>query len=196
MKLDLVLSGLGGQGALTLATVLVRAAIREGYDAHFLAQSGLSQLGSSVIAHVRIGLPAGPSPKIRAGHADFALGLERLEALSVLRFLAPDAAALISRVAVRPYGARFCKGAYPEPEDVEAAFAPRKVVWIPAEELAARHGPPVLASAVMLGAFAALNQAIDRDHLVLSLREALPRLAEVEAEAFFSGYNYVAGSDA
>jgi indolepyruvate ferredoxin oxidoreductase beta subunit len=196
MKLDVVLAGLGGQGALTMATVLVRAAIREGYDAHFLAQSGLAQLGSTVIAHVRIGLPAGPSPKIPRGQADVAVALERLEALSLLRYLAPTAQVLVSREAVRPYGARFLRELYPEPEEVETAFAPRRVLWVPAQGLARRDGSPVLVSSVMLGAFAASNPVIDRDNLVLCLREVLPHLGDVEVEAFFSGYNHVAGSDA
>jgi indolepyruvate ferredoxin oxidoreductase, beta subunit len=195
MRCDIVLAGLGGQGALTMAGVLVRAAVREGYDAHMLAQSGIAQLGSPILAHVRIGVPAGPSPKIPKGRASFALALERREASSLVPYLAPDAQALLSREAIRPYAARFRKGMYPEEAEIESAFAPCRTRWVPAEELARRHGPPVLVSSVMLGAFAGANQVIDRDNLVICLREAHPEMADLEAEAFFAGYTYITGTE-
>ena len=195
MILDLVASGLGGQGTLTLAKVLVKAAVREGYDAHFLAQSGLAQLGSPLLAHVRIGLPAGVSPKIPKGRAAIGLALERMEALRLLPYLAPNARALVSREAVRPYEARFHSGRYPEERDVEEAFAGRFLLWVPAEELARRHGPPVLVSAVMLGALAGVSPVVDRDNLIICLREEVPQLADLEAEAFSEGFRWVTGRD-
>ena len=195
MTLDVVLSGLGGQGILTLAAVLVKAAVREGYDARFLAQSGLAQLGSPVLAHVRIGLPANPSPKIPKGCASLGVALERLEALRLLPYLAPGSRALIAKAAVRPYEARFRPDRYPSVDDVEAAFAGMGVLWIPGDDLARRHGPPVLASAVMLGVIAGVTQVVDRDNLVICLREEIPHLADLEVEAFFEGYRFVTGRD-
>lgn len=196
MKLDIVVSGVGGQGAVTLATVLAKAAVREGYDARFLAQSGLAQLGSPVFVHVRIGLPAGPSPKIPLGRAMLAVGLERLEALRLAPYLAPGAEALLSLEAVLPYHARFRDGAYPEPAAVEEAFSGAKVRWLPAGELARRHGPALRPSAVLLGAIAGLTQVVDRDNLVVCLREEEPKYGDAEVEAFFEGYRYVTGEDA
>ncbi|MHB8765998.1 MAG: 2-oxoacid:acceptor oxidoreductase family protein [Deferrisomatales bacterium] len=197
MRLDVAAAGVGGQGLVTLVSVLVQAAVSEGYDAHSLVQSGLAQLGSPVLAHVRIGTPAaGPSPKIRRGGADLAVGLERLEALKLAPFLRPGATALLSAEAVRPYEARFRRGVYPSPQDVEAAFAGARVVWVPAAELARRHGPPGLVSAVMLGALSGLNPAVERDLLVRGLRNARPDTAETQAEAFFEGYQFVTGREA
>ncbi len=197
MQLDVVVSGVGGQGVVTLAKVLATAALREGYDARFLAQSGLAQLGSPVLAHVRIGTPtAGPSPKIPRGRAHLAVGLERLEAVRLAPLLRPDGVAVLSDEPVRPYGARFRPDAYPDRAQVEQAFGGRRIRWVPAHELARRHGPPALVSAVMLGALSGANPVVERDLLVACLREARPGLADAEAEAFFEGYQAITGLDA
>lgn len=195
MKLDLVAAGVGGQGVVTFASILVRAAIREGYDAHLLAQSGLSQLGSPVCVHARVGTPAGPSPKVPRGGADLVVGLERLEAFRLSTYLAPGGTALLSDEPIRPYLARFRPDTYPSREAVETAYGDRRILWVPALELARRHGPPPLVSAVMLGALAGISGIVERENLVICLREARPALADAEAEAFFEGYRVVTGRD-
>jgi len=193
VTLDVVVAGVGGQGVLTFASVLTKAAVREGYDAHHLMHAGLAQLGSPVLAHIRLGLPAGPSPKVPRGTADLVVGLERLEALRLVPYLSPGGRALLATDAVRPYEARFRRGVYPEQRDVEEAFGGRAILWVPAHELAGRHGTSALASAVMLGALAGTTPVVERENLILSLREELPRLADVEVEAFFEGYGFVTG---
>lgn len=196
MNYDVVVSGVGGQGALTLAIVLAKAAVREGYDARFLAQSGLAQLGTPVFVHVRLGLPAGASPKVPRGRALMGVGLERLEAMRLVPYLGPESTALLSTEPVRPYHARFLEGKYPAEEDVEAVFRGRTVRWVPAGALARRHGRAVRPSSVMLGAFAGMTRVVDRDNLVFCLREELPSCADEEVEAFFEGYRFVTGEDA
>ncbi|MDW7710304.1 MAG: 2-oxoacid:acceptor oxidoreductase family protein [Deferrisomatales bacterium] len=195
MTLDVVVAGVGGQGVVTLAGVLARAAVLEGYDAHFTAQSGLAQVGSPVLAHVRVGTPAGPSPKIPRGRAGFVVGLERLEAMKLASFLSPSGQALLSDEAVRPYEARFRRDRYPTRRQAEERFGAGRVFWVPAPDLARPHGPPPLVSAVMLGALAGMSRVVERDNLVLALRAAVPALADAEAEAFFEGYRYVTGLD-
>ena len=193
MRLDVVISGIGGQGVLTFARTLARAALREGYDAHFLVQAGLAQLGSSVLAHVRIGLPAGSSPTVPLGQASVGVTLERLEGLRLTPYLSPEATVLGADAAVRPYEARFRRGLYPSRDEVEASLGGSGVLWVPAQELARRHGPASLANAVMLGAFSGISTVVERDGLVTELRAGLPHLADAEAEAFFEGYGFVTG---
>ena len=195
MQLDVVITGVGGQGVVSLARTLVEAATREGYDGHFLAQSGLSQLGSPVIAHARIGSPAGPAPKVPRGAAHLVVALERMEALHLATYLREDGQALLSEEPVRPYEARFRRERYPDTSEVEEVFGGRNVTWIPAHRLAHEHGPPALVSAVMLGAVAGATSVIERDNLVVCLREARPDWADAEVEAFFAGFRFVTGRD-
>ncbi|RMG97230.1 MAG: indolepyruvate oxidoreductase [Candidatus Dadabacteria bacterium] len=194
MTLDLVAAGVGGQGVVTLGRILAAAALREGYDARMLGQSGLSQVGAPVMVHVRIGTPAGPSPKIPRGRAHVVIGLERLEALSLAPYLGPGGIALLSEEEVRPYEARFRRDRYPDRAAVEAAFGDARVLWVPALELALRHGSPAYVAPVMLGALAAVSRVVDRDQLVLALRDERPAEADAEVEAFFAGYEFVAGT--
>lgn len=195
MRLDVVVAGVGGQGVVSLARLLVEAAVREGYDSHFLAHSGLAQLGSPVFAHARLGTPAPPSPKVPRGAAHIAVGLERLEAARLAPYLRPGGRALLSEEPVRPYEARFHRKRYPELAEIEDLFGECTVTWVPAQGLARELGPPGLVSAVMLGALSGATPVIERDHLVVCLREARPQWADVEVEAFFAGYRFITGQD-
>ncbi len=195
MNLDVVVCGVGGQGVVTLGRVVAGAALREGYDVRLLGQSGLSQVGAPVMVHLRIGAPAGPSPKVPLGAADVVIGLERMEALKLAPYLRQGGTALLSDEAVRPYEARFRPQRYPDRQCVEAAFSGERVLWIPALDLARRHGPPAYVGAVMAGALASVSNVVDRDQLVLALRAERPQEADAEVEAFFAGYEFLTGAD-
>jgi indolepyruvate ferredoxin oxidoreductase beta subunit len=195
MKLDLITTGSAGQGIVSLASVLARAAVEEGFDANYTARSGVAQLDGSVTAHVRIGSPSGHSPKIMLGSADAVLALDLLEALRVRPWLSKGAVALIDTLGHPPIAVRAALGSYPTQKEVEEAYSPEKVYWVPATEIALGLGSPALAGASMLGALNALIPTVERDHLVLTLRESYPQAADLEVEAFFAGYEHISGKD-
>jgi indolepyruvate ferredoxin oxidoreductase beta subunit len=89
MKRDIVLAGVGGQGILTLAVLIVDAALREGLNVRQAEVHGMSQRGGAVEAHVR--LSDGPlfSNLVAKGRADLILGTEPLEALRQIDYLSP-----------------------------------------------------------------------------------------------------------
>jgi indolepyruvate ferredoxin oxidoreductase beta subunit len=89
MKRDIVLAGVGGQGILTLAVLIVDAAVREGLNVRQAEVHGMSQRGGAVEAHVR--LSDGPlfSNLVAKGHADLILATEPLEALRQIDYLSP-----------------------------------------------------------------------------------------------------------
>ena len=196
MKLDLVISGVAGQGVMTMARVLANAATRENFDAHHLAFSGISQLEGSVTAHVRIGIPAAPSPKVPLHGADFVVSLDRLEAIRVHRHLAPGGKLLISRSVVLPLEARTGAKPYPTEREVEDIYSPHEVLWVPLSRAMGENFHAPLPGAVMLGALAAASPIVDRDQLVRALQEEVASFAEVETEAFFDGYNFISGGEA
>lgn len=194
MKLDLVVSGVGGQGVVTFSRIIVRAALAEGFDAHYLTMSAASQLEGAVRSHIRIGNPAGPSARIRRGGADVVIGMDRLEVLPDRRYLASGGTLLVVDGGLIPLLARTGAGKYPSREDVERCYAPEKVVWIPVPEFIKTSGYPGLIGAVLLGSLAAIAPVVDRDHLVKALQEEKPFLADLETDAFFEGY-YLAGGE-
>jgi indolepyruvate ferredoxin oxidoreductase beta subunit len=77
---NIVLSGVGGQGIITLLQVIDEAAFVEGYDVKSSELHGLSQRGGSVEAHIRFGKKVN-SPMVSSGTADLVIALEALEGL-------------------------------------------------------------------------------------------------------------------
>lgn len=93
---NIIISGVGGQGVITLLSLIDEAAFIEGYDVKSSELHGLSQRGGSVLTHVRFGKKV-YSPLIQDGRADLIIGLELLEGLRVLNFANKDTAVLVNK---------------------------------------------------------------------------------------------------
>ncbi|NLV18638.1 MAG: indolepyruvate oxidoreductase subunit beta [Bacteroidetes bacterium] len=90
MKNDIILSGVGGQGILSIAAVIGLAAVENNF---FLKQSevhGMSQRGGDVQSHLRISGKPVDSDLIQLGKADLIISVEPMEALRYLPWLSPD----------------------------------------------------------------------------------------------------------
>ncbi len=79
-EFNIVVIGVGGQGALTLATIIAEAAMKEGYDVRTTELHGLAQRGGSIPIHIRFGEKM-YTPLVLEGEADLIIALEPLEAL-------------------------------------------------------------------------------------------------------------------
>ena len=77
---NLIINGVGGQGVITLLSLIDEAAFIQGYDVRSSELHGLSQRGGSVGTHVRFGKKV-YSPLIPNGKADLIISLEMLEGL-------------------------------------------------------------------------------------------------------------------
>lgn len=90
MKNDIVLSGVGGQGILSIAAIIGLAAIENDL---FLKQSevhGMSQRGGDVQSHLRLSDREISSDIIPFGKADLILSVEPMESLRYLPWLSPE----------------------------------------------------------------------------------------------------------
>jgi len=90
MKNDIILSGVGGQGILSIAAVIGLAAVENGL---FLKQSevhGMSQRGGDVQSHLRISDQPVSSDLIPYGKANLIISVEPMEALRYLPWLSAD----------------------------------------------------------------------------------------------------------
>lgn len=151
MKLDIVLSGVGGQGVLTAAAILAEAGRRGGLTVKQGEVHGMSQRGGAVTANLRMADGPVGSDLIARGGAEMILSLEPVEALRWLPYLAADGVVVTSASPVRNIAD------YPELADVLAALAelPRTVV-VEADPLARQAGSGHANNVVMLGAAASL----------------------------------------
>lgn len=90
MKTDIVLAGVGGQGILSVATILGAAALKEGLNIKQAEVHGMSQRGGDVQSNLRISSDKIASDLIPTGGADLIVSLEPMEALRYLKYLKPD----------------------------------------------------------------------------------------------------------
>lgn len=92
---NVIISGVGGQGLITLVKIITEAALINGNDVKSSELHGLSQRGGSVLIHVRFGKKIN-SPLVQQGKADLIMGLELLESLRVLNFSSKETDVLVN----------------------------------------------------------------------------------------------------
>lgn len=98
---NLILTGVGGQGLITLVSVIDEAGLAEGYDVRSSELHGLSQRGGSVEIHIRMGKKVN-SPLIEKGRADLVLGIELTESTRKAVFANPQTRFVVNKY-VFPY---------------------------------------------------------------------------------------------
>ena len=151
MKYDIMLAGVGGQGVLSLAALIGRAAVAEGLHVKQSEVHGMAQRGGAVLSHLRLSDQAIASDLIPLGTADMILSMEPLESLRYTAYLAPQGAVV---TASEPF---VNIPNYPDKDDVLARVRrlPRAVV-VEAETLAREAGEALARNTVMVGAAAHL----------------------------------------
>lgn len=147
MKTDIVLAGVGGQGILSVATILGAAAMRENLNIKQAEVHGMSQRGGDVQSNLRISSDSISSDLIPLGKADLIVSLEPMEALRYLQYLAPGAWIVTST-------APFVNIAnYPKIEEVYAELAASgRCVAFDMEEMAKEVASSRSSNMVLLGA--------------------------------------------
>jgi indolepyruvate ferredoxin oxidoreductase beta subunit len=92
---NLVVVGYGGQGVLSLAEIIERAALKEGFDVKGVELHGLVQRGGSLQCHVRFGEKVF-SPMVRKSGADLIIALEVLEGLRACYYASKEKTVLLT----------------------------------------------------------------------------------------------------
>ncbi len=77
---NLIITGYGGQGIITLADLVSRIALKENFKVKQAELHGLAQRGGSIQTHVRFGKQIW-SPKVKRASADLIISLDLVEAL-------------------------------------------------------------------------------------------------------------------
>lgn len=90
MKLDIILAGVGGQGILSIATVVGYAAVQSGLSLKQAEVHGMSQRGGDVQSHLRISDKTIYSDLVPKGAADIILSVEPMESLRYLPYLSTE----------------------------------------------------------------------------------------------------------
>lgn len=98
MKTDIVLAGVGGQGILSIATILGSAALKENLYVKQAEVHGMSQRGGDVQSNLRLSSEPIASDLIPLGGADMIVSLEPMEALRYLPWLSKEGVVVTNTV--------------------------------------------------------------------------------------------------
>ncbi|HVP39370.1 MAG TPA: indolepyruvate oxidoreductase subunit beta [Candidatus Saccharimonadales bacterium] len=185
MKCDIILSGVGGQGVLSLAGLIGYGAIAEGLHAKQSEVHGMAQRGGAVQAHLRLADRPIHSDLIPRGAADMILSMEPLESLRYLDYLSP-AGTLVT--ATNPF---VNIPDYPALEGVLARIRELPhAILVDAESLAREAGEVQAMNTVMVGAASHLLP-LKPETLEKVVRQVFgpmgERMVEVNLAAFRAG---------
>ena len=121
MEFNLIITGVGGQGGLTLSRIIGNAAMKEGYNVRIGETLGMSQRYGSVLSYLRFGEEV-YSPLIEEGEADLMLALEPAEALRNSRFLSGKSYAIVNAYPIHTATTLIGKEEYPVMEEIHKAL--------------------------------------------------------------------------
>ncbi len=149
MKTDIVLAGVGGQGILSIATILGAAALKENLYLKQAEVHGMSQRGGDVQSNLRLSSKPIASDLIPYGGADLIVSLEPMEALRYLPYLSKEGWIVTNT-------APFVNiDNYPEMDQIESELQScDNVVAFNMDELAKEKASPRASNMVLLGAAA------------------------------------------
>ncbi len=177
MKVDIILCGVGGQGILSIATIIGEAAMNENLYIKQAEVHGISQRGGDVQSNLRISSNPIASDLIPKGGADVIISMEPMEALRYVSYLAPDGWIITSSV---PF---VNIPNYPDADKLrEALAALPHVVSLDIEQLAKDASIPRSANMILLGA-AQRALGIDFDKLCDAVRRVFARKGDAVVEA-------------
>lgn len=189
MKQDIILSGVGGQGILSIATVIGSAALQQGLHLKQAEVHGMSQRGGDVQSNLRLSSEPIFSDLIPKGGADLIVSLEPMEALRYLPYLAREGW-LITNTA--PF---VNIPNYPDMALIQSELDKLPhVVALDVDAVAKDLGNARGANMVLLGAMAAVLHILEPEALREGIRRIFARKGEAIVEnnikAFEAGFQY------
>ncbi|MDH4043054.1 MAG: indolepyruvate oxidoreductase subunit beta [Gemmatimonadota bacterium] len=182
---NVVIAGVGGQGAVLASELLALAAMEAGQDVKQGEFHGVAQRGGAVFSHVRFGERV-HSPMAPRGQVDVLVALEKLEALRYAHFLKPGGIVIVNDHQVEPVRVGDSR---PYPEDAIEFLSSKgfQVMVLEATQQALALGDHRAANVVLLGALANVLDLPD-DAWQRTLERRIPeRHLELNRRAFAAG---------
>ena len=177
MKTNIILCGVGGQGILSIATIIGEAAMKENLYIKQAEVHGMSQRGGDVQSNLRLSSDPIHSDLIPLGGADVIISMEPMEALRYLPFLKKDGWVITSST---PFVN------IPNSPDAEVIkndlLQLGNVIMLDIEQQAKDAGVPRSANVILLGA-AQKALGIEYDKLEEAIRRVFGRKGDAVVEA-------------
>lgn len=190
MKKDIILAGVGGQGILTIATIIGDAAVAAGLNLKQAEVHGMSQRGGDVQSNLRLSTEPIYSDLIKQGSADIIISMEPMEALRYLPYLEQDGVVVTSSHPFKNIPN------YPDEQKLmeELQSLPNTAI-LPIEELAKQNNIPKSANTLLLGMAAKYIEILSPEQLRESVKRVFAskgeKIVEMNCQAFDIGLNAV-----
>lgn len=186
MKKDIILCGVGGQGILSIATVIGEAATRNGLCLKQAEVHGMSQRGGDVQSHLRLSTDEIWSDLIPHASADLVISMEPMESLRYLAWLSASGTVVTSS---KPF---VNIPDYPAAELLQGELAALpSVVSLDIEQIARDLSSPRSANMVLLGMAAPYIGILQveqlRDAIITVFSRKGQAVVEANLKAFDAG---------
>jgi indolepyruvate ferredoxin oxidoreductase beta subunit len=187
-KMDILITGVGGQGVVLASDIIGETAIAAGYDVKKTDTLGMAQRGGSVVSHLRLAEKVW-SPLIKEGEADLLLSFEKLEAARWSHYIKPGAIVIVNTYEQPPLSVSLGQIKYPTDNDIKEALRRRtdKIYFIDANKRAQEIGNVRTLNIFMLGCFsvfAPLDVQVWKDSIIRRMPE---NLRDINLKAFDMG---------
>jgi len=189
---NIVLTGVGGQGVITAANILGNAALNANLKVYVSEVHGMAQRGGTVICTVRIGKVY--SALMASGTADAFISLEPVEALRYINYANKNTKIITDINPTIPFNVTVSGEKYPNLDKVFSEIEKYgKIYKINALKIAKESGGSITKNIVMLGALAASDVLpFSSDMLLNTILENIPKkFKDFNKKAFSGGFKSI-----
>lgn len=184
MKKDIILCGVGGQGILSIATIIGEASTKANLHLKQAEVHGMSQRGGDVQSNLRLSTDNIWSDLIPLGEADLIISMEPMEALRYLPYLNEQSTIVTSS---KPF---INIPNYPDEDTVQAELdAMPNVVKLDIESVAKDAGNARGANMVLLGMAAPYLEILSIEQLREAIATIFARKGEAVVEANLKAFD-------
>jgi len=179
-EFNIVISGVGGQGVITLMQIIAEAALKQGYDVKTSELHGLAQRGGSVPTHIRFGDKI-YSPLVMEGEAHLIIALEPVEALRAAYYGSREnkTTFLINNYRIIPLSVPVTKEVYPSLEKIkeDLKYFSSKIIMINASDVVKKEGANIVLTNIYMLGYASYKNLIplEKKYLLEGIEEIVPR---------------------
>jgi len=181
-EFNIVVTGVGGQGVLTMMRIIAESALKQGYDVKTSELHGLAQRGGSIPCHIRFGKKI-YSPLVMEGEAHLIIGLEPLEALRACYFGSKqnETTFLVNNYKIIPISVPIMKEKYPSLNKIFENLKQfsSKVIVINASEIVKKEIGSIIPTNIYM-----LGYAISKDLIPLKREFILEEIEEIIPEKY------------
>ncbi len=183
---NILIVGVGGQGALLASKTLGQVLLDAGYDVKVSEVHGMSQRGGSVVTYVRYGKKV-YSPIVDKGQADYIVSFEMLEAARYTDYLKPDGKIVVNTQMIDPMPVITGAVRYPENLEQKMKDAGFFVDAVDCLSLAQQAGTAKAVNIVLMGRLSKYMNFAEEEWLKAIEKLVKPQFLEMNKKAFALG---------